>query len=143
MELIEEDSEILGRKIIIEYLRIQVNTHRGNFSNGELVYINRAKYFFKNALKGLTAIIENKDPPNWINRDALWFYEALTGEKIIPEKHKEKIEEVIAEIKKSRKRLNNLVKIPIESQTNGNSKELANFIEKLYASYPEKLYDFL
>jgi hypothetical protein len=138
MDFIEGDSEILGRKIIIEYLRNQFNTQRGDFCEGELVYINLAKSYFNNAVRGLGSII-NDELCFQVNQDAKWFYEAITGKEIISEQEANK---TIKKIKTYQKMLNQFIENPENSNITGNTNKLSMFIDNLWNMYPEKLYEF-
>lgn len=138
MDFIEGDSEILGRKIIIEYLRNQFNTHRGDFCEGELIYVNLAKSYFDNAINGLDSIL-NDELCFQANQDAKWFYEALTGKEIISEQEANK---TIKKIKGYKERLNKFIKNPEDSNITGNTTQISMFVNNLWNMYPEKLYEF-
>jgi hypothetical protein len=138
MDFIEGDSEILGRKIIIEYLRNQFNTQRGDFCDGKLVYINLAKSYFNNAVRGLDSVA-NDELCFQVNQDAKWFYEAITGKEIISEQEANK---TIKKIKTYQKMLNQFIENPENSNITGNTNKISMFIDNLWNMYPEKLYEF-
>lgn len=140
MEFVES-SDILDRKIIVEYLKTQFNTYRGDFNDGEKVYLKIARSYFQNALDGLNVVANNGTHEHWINQDARWFYEALTGEEIICGSPKEKIMKVIDEVEESKKRFEKFARNPEKSKKTGNTKQLESFVNKLWNSYAEKLYD--
>jgi hypothetical protein len=128
MGLLEEvNSSKLSRPVVIEYLNTRLNCDMGEPTAGEKVYLSIAESYFENAISGLNAILNDKTRPKK-NEDASWFYEALTNNKMIKEKN---IPKFIKKIREAKKRLDFLVENPIESYENGNSEQLAIFVEKL------------
>ena len=133
-----ESSDYLDRKTIIEYLRNQFSINRGEFIGGEKIYVNLAKSYFNNAIKGLDSAI-NDELCFQINQDAKWFYEAITGKEIISKQEAIKARE---KIKDSKKRLNMFIRNPEKSNITGNTNQLSIFVDNLWNMYPEKLYEF-
>jgi hypothetical protein len=132
-----ENSKELDKVEIIEFLMNRSEGIWGELCIGELEYLSFADSMFREALQGLRTIKGEDNYPKWINEYSRWFYEALTGESIITDY---KLGKTINEITDAKKNLARLRINPDEFYKN-NSKEFNSFLKKLYANYPEKIFD--
>lgn len=136
MEFLEENQEGFSKEVIRRYLKIRLLSDMGKLNKVESYYLSIMNSYFNNALNGLKSVISNPSQ-DWINEDASWFYEALTGERIIGKKfQKRKMLDIIQQVEEERKRLEFLANDPIKSYEKGNSAKLADFIDKLWGVTP-------